>query len=90
MKFNTLVSTATMIATAISVAGCTAMMTLPNDKLSEAASSATGKVIKEVSNVRSTGDVQSYDALASDGKRYTCSLSVVMGLAYQHQKCSPK
>jgi hypothetical protein len=78
------------ITVAFALSGCTAMMTLPNDKLSEAAAATTGKQITAVTNVRSVGDVQSFDAVASDGKTYACSLSVVMGVTYQHQKCALK
>jgi hypothetical protein len=89
-SFKKLVPTGILAPVLIALAGCTAMMTLPTDKLSEAAAMVTGKPIKAVTNVRSVGDTQLFDAQTADGKMYSCSLSVVMGMTYQHQKCEPK
>lgn len=79
-----------LVVAGLALGGCTAMTTLPNDKLSEAAAAVTGKSIKAVSNVRSVGDKQFFDAQSGDGKTYACSLSVLMGVTYQHQKCELK
>lgn len=90
LKIKGALHTSMSVAAALILSGCAAMMTLPTEKLSEAASAVTGKSIKSVSNVRSVGDKQFFDAQSVDGKTYACSLSVVMGMAYQHQKCELK
>lgn len=74
----------------IAVSGCAALETLPEDKLSSIASALENKSITSVSNVRSVGDVELYDATASDGTVYSCSLQVVLGVSSQHEKCEPK
>jgi hypothetical protein len=78
------------VATALALVGCTAMTTLPSNKLSEAAAAVTGKTIVTVGNVRSIGDKEYFDAQSADGKAYACSLSMIMGMTYQHQKCDAK
>jgi hypothetical protein len=77
-------------STFFALAGCTAMTTLPTEKLTETASAVIGKPVKAVSNVRSVGDTQFFDAQVADGKTYSCSLSVLFGVTSQHQKCDPK
>lgn len=83
-------TTTFLAAATVVLTGCTAMTTLPSDKLIEAASAVTAKPIKSVSQVRSVGDVQYFDALAGDGQAYACSVSVVFGVSYQHGRCEKK
>lgn len=74
----------------LGVAGCAAMETLPADKLSSIAGALVNKPITSVTNVRSVGDLELYEATASDGTVYDCSLQVVLGVSSQHEKCDPK
>ena len=81
------------IAVAIAVlalSGCASLETLPTDKLSSIAGALVNKPITSVSNIRSVGDIELYDATASDGTVYSCSLQVVFGMGSQHEKCEPK
>lgn len=81
------------IAAAIAVltlSGCASLETLPADKLSRIAGALVNKPITSVSNIRSVGDLELYDATASDGTVYSCSLQVVFGVSSQHEKCDPK
>ena len=70
--------------------GCTALTTLPESKLQETASAVVGKPMKSVGNVRGIDDMKYFDAYATDGTVYACSLQVVLGMASQHQKCDKK
>ena len=74
----------------VALGGCTAMTTLPESKLQETASAVIGKPITSVDNVRHVDDMSYFDAKATDGTTYSCSLQVVMGFASQHQKCDKK
>lgn len=72
------------------LSGCAAMTSLPDSKLLEAASAVVGKPMKSVDNVRGLDDVKFFDAHASDGSVYSCSLQVVLGISSQRQKCEKK
>lgn len=74
----------------VALSGCVAMTTLPESKLKETASGVIGKPVSSVTNIRSVGDSQFFDAKASDGSNYACSLKVVFGVTSQHQKCDKK
>lgn len=75
---------------ASALVGCTTMTTLPDSKLQETAGAVTGKTITSVSNVRHADDMSYFDANASDGTVYACSLQVLFGTTSQHQKCDKK
>ena len=77
-------------AAGLALGGCASMSTLSPDKLSETASAVTGKSIAQVTNIRSVGDEQYFDAVASDGTVYACQLQVVFGVTFQHQQCTKK
>jgi hypothetical protein len=72
------------------VGGCTSLETLPESQLSSTASGIVNKPITAISNVRSVGDMEYFDATASDGTVYSCSLQVVLGMSSQHQQCAKK
>ena len=78
------------VATGLVLSGCASMSTLSPDKLSETASAVTGKSITKVTNVRSVGDEQYFDAVAIDGTVYACQLQVLFGMTSQHQQCTKK
>lgn len=90
MKIKKSLFACALASVVLALSGCTSMTTLPTDKMSEAASGVIGKPVKAISNVRSAGDTQFFDAQAADGKTYSCSLSVLFGMSYQHQKCDLK
>ena len=79
-----------VVLSAIALSACTAMETLPDSKLSSIASGLVNKPISSVSNVRSVGDTELYDATASDGTVYSCSIQVLFGVSSQHEKCELK
>ncbi len=74
----------------VALVGCSAMTTLSRSKLQETASAIVGKKITSISNVRSVSDEQFFDAHASDGTTYACSLEVVFGVTSQGDKCVEK
>jgi uncharacterized protein YunC (DUF1805 family) len=78
------------IASIALLAGCSAMTTLPDNQLQDTASAVVGKPMASVGNVRHLDDMSYFDATATDGTTYACSLQVVMGMTSQHQQCAPK
>lgn len=74
----------------ITLAACSSLAVLPDSKLQETASAVVGKPMKSISNVRRMDDMSYFDAHASDGTNYACSLQVVLGFSSQHQKCEKK
>jgi hypothetical protein len=90
IKLNSCSNILAISVLASAFAGCTAMTTLPENKLADVASALVNKPIKSVNNVRSLGDKQLYDATASDGSIYSCSLSVLFGYASQRERCDSK
>ena len=71
----------------LTLGACTALTTLPDNKLRDTAGSVVGKPMEKVSNVRYVDDRAFYKAYASDGTVYNCQLSVLFGTTSQHQKC---
>jgi hypothetical protein len=74
----------------VALGACAGMTTLSESKLQETAGAVIGKPVTSVTNVRSVGDMQYYDAKAGDGSTYACSLQVLFGVTSQKQKCDKK
>jgi hypothetical protein len=77
-------------AVGLALTGCAAAKPLPDTALRDAAGTVVGKPITSVSNVRQDDELTYFDAQASDGTTYACSVRRLFGISSDHQKCDKK